>query len=67
MVRPCWPVDDIDAAAAASVQAGGQVARPPMAIPGHGTFAIYHQGGNDHGFWQLPRTACPAAPTLQFV
>ena len=22
-------------------------------IPGHGTFAIYLQGGIDHGLWQL--------------
>jgi uncharacterized protein len=46
-------VDDIDAALAAAVQAGGAVAVPPMEIPGHGTFAIYVQGGNDHGLWQL--------------
>jgi uncharacterized protein len=46
-------VDDIVAAVAAAVQAGGEVAHPPMEIPGHGTFAIYLQGGNDHGLWQL--------------
>ena len=53
VVRPYWLVDDIDAAVAAVVQAGGVIAHPPMEIPGHGTFAIYLQGGNDHGFWQL--------------
>ncbi|MBK7779507.1 MAG: hydroxylase [Ardenticatenia bacterium] len=53
VVRPYWLVDDIDAAVAAAVQAGGQLALPPMEIPGHGTFAIYLQGGNDHGLWQL--------------
>lgn len=53
VVRPYWLVDDIAAALAAAVQAGGQVAHPPMEIPGHGTFAIYLQGGNDHGLWQL--------------
>ena len=53
VVRPYWLVDDIDAAVAAAVQAGGEVAHPPMEIPGHGTFAIYLQGGNDHGLWQL--------------
>jgi len=31
---------------AAAVQAGGEIAHPPMEIPGHGTFAIYLQGGN---------------------
>jgi predicted enzyme related to lactoylglutathione lyase len=53
VVRPYWLVDDIDVAVAAAVQAGGKVAHPPMEIPGHGTFAIYLQGGNDHGLWQL--------------
>jgi predicted enzyme related to lactoylglutathione lyase len=53
VVRPYWLVEDIDAAVAATVQAGGQVAHPPMEIPGHGKFAIYLQGGNDHGLWQL--------------
>lgn len=53
VVRPYWLVDDIDAAVAAVVRAGGEVAHPPMQIPGHGTFAIYLQGGNDHGLWQV--------------
>lgn len=53
VVRPYWLVDDIQVAVAAIVQAGGVVAVPPMEIPGHGTFAIYLQGGNDHGLWQL--------------
>ena len=53
VVRPYWLVKDIEAAVAAAVQAGGEVAHPPMEIPGHGTFAIYIQGGIDHGFWQL--------------
>ena len=53
VVRPYWLVDDIAAAVAAAVQAGGEVAHPPMEIPGHGTFAIYLQGGNDHGLWQM--------------
>jgi predicted enzyme related to lactoylglutathione lyase len=60
VVRPYWLVDDIVAAVAAAVQAGGEVAHPPMEIPGHGTFAIYLQGGNDHGLWQLPARAAAA-------
>jgi predicted enzyme related to lactoylglutathione lyase len=52
VVRPYWLVDDIEAAVAAAVKAGGVIAVPPMRIPGHGTFAIYIQGGVDHGFWQ---------------
>lgn len=53
VVRPYWLVDDIVVALAAVVQAGGVVAVPPMELPGHGTCAIYLQGGNDHGLWQL--------------
>ena len=53
VVRPYWLVDDIKAAVAAAVEAGGELAHPPMEIPGHGTFAIYILGGVDHGVWQL--------------
>jgi predicted enzyme related to lactoylglutathione lyase len=53
VVRPYWLVKDIQAAVAAAVQAGAEVVHPPMEIPGHGTFAIYLQGGIDHGLWQL--------------
>ena len=52
VVRPYWLVDDIGAAVAAALEAGGEVAHPPMKIPGHGTFAIYIQGGVQHGLWQ---------------
>lgn len=52
VVRPYWLVDDIEVAVAAAVKAGGMIAVPPMKIPGHGTFAIYIQGGIDHGLWQ---------------
>ena len=52
VVRPYWLVDDMEAAVAAVVEVGGVIAHPPMEIPGHGSFAIYLQGGNDHGLWQ---------------
>lgn len=52
VVRPYWLVDDIEAAVAAAVESGGEVAHPPMEIPGHGKFAIYIQGGIHHGLWQ---------------
>ena len=52
IVRPYWLVDDIEAAVAAAVKEGGVIAHPPMKIPGHGTIAIYIQGGINHGFWQ---------------
>ena len=52
VVRPYLLVDDIEAAAKAAVEAGGEIAHPPMEIPGHGTFAIFIQGGIHHGLWQ---------------
>lgn len=52
VVRPYWLVDDIASALAAAVAAGGEVAHPPLEIPGHGTFAIYFAGGVQHGLWQ---------------
>jgi predicted enzyme related to lactoylglutathione lyase len=52
VVRPYWLVDDIKAAVAAAEKAGAVIAHPPLKIPGHGTFAIFIKGGNDHGFWQ---------------
>jgi len=52
VVRPYWRVDDLDAALKAVASAGGQLALPPMPLPGYGTIAIYLLGGNDHGLWQ---------------
>lgn len=53
VVRPYWLVSDISAALSAIESAGGFIALPAMELPGHGTIAIYIQGGNDHGLWQL--------------
>ena len=52
VVRPYVLVKDIQAAIDAAQAAGAEVAHPPMEIPGHGTFAIYIQGGIQHGLWQ---------------
>jgi len=52
VVRPYWLVDDVEVAVAAVVEAGAEVAHPPMEIPGHGRFAIYILGGVHHGLWQ---------------
>ena len=52
VVRPYLLVDDVEAAARAAEEAGAQIAHPPMEIPGHGKFAIYIQGGIQHGLWQ---------------
>lgn len=53
VVRPYVLVEDIEAAAEAAQAAGGEIAHPPMEIPGHGTFAIYIQGGIHYGLWQV--------------
>ena len=53
VVRPYLLVEDIDAAVATAVDAGGEIALPPMEIPGHGKCAIYIQGGIQHGLWQV--------------
>ena len=52
VVRPYWLVHDVQGAVAAAVEAGAEIAHPPMELPGHGTFAIYIQGGIQHGLWQ---------------
>ncbi len=52
VVRPYWLVEDIKSAVAAAVKAGGELAHPPLEIPGRGTFAIYILGGNQHGLWE---------------
>ena len=53
VVRPYLLVDDIEAAVGAAVAAGGEIAHPPLELQGHGTFAIYLQGGIHHGLWQV--------------
>lgn len=53
VVRPYMLVDDIKAAVDAAAEAGAEVAMGPMEIPGHGTFAIFIQGGIESGLWQL--------------
>ena len=52
VVRPYLLVDDIKSAVEAVVSAGGQIAHPPLELPGYGTFAIYIQGGIHHGLWE---------------
>lgn len=53
IVRPYWLVDNIEEALATAVAQGAEVAHSPLEIPGKGTFAIYIQGGIEHGLWQL--------------
>jgi predicted enzyme related to lactoylglutathione lyase len=53
VVRPYLLVADIEAAVAAAVEAGGEIAHPALELPGYGTFAIYIQGGIHHGLWQV--------------
>ena len=53
VVRPYLLVNDIEGAVRAVMESGGEVAHPPMELPGHGTFAIFIQGGIQYGVWQL--------------
>jgi predicted enzyme related to lactoylglutathione lyase len=53
VVRPYMLVADIEAAAKAAAKAGGEIAHPPMEIPGYGKFAIFIQGGIHHALWQI--------------
>ena len=53
VVRAYLLVDDIGDAVEAAVEAGGELAVPPMEIQGRGRFAIFFQGGVQHALWQL--------------
>lgn len=53
VVRPYWLVDDIKTAVSAVEKAGGEIALPPIEIPGRGTISIYFLGNNQHGLWKL--------------
>lgn len=53
VARPYWLVEDLEKAVAAAVDAGAEVAVPPMEIPGRGRIALYFLGGNQHGLWQV--------------
>jgi predicted enzyme related to lactoylglutathione lyase len=52
VVRPYVLVDDIQSAAQMAVECGGEMMHPPMELPGEGWFAIFGQGGIQHGIWQ---------------
>jgi predicted enzyme related to lactoylglutathione lyase len=52
VVRPYVLVEDIKAAVESAIEAGAEVAVPPMEIPEQGTFAIVIHGGIECGFWQ---------------
>lgn len=53
VVRPYVLVKDIEAATAEAVKTGGELALPPMELPGHGVCAIVINAGIECGFWQL--------------
>ncbi len=53
VVRPYVLVDDIKAAVDAAAESGAEIAMPPTEIPGHGTFAIFIQGGIESGLWKI--------------
>lgn len=53
IVRPYFLVKDIEDAVSKAAASGAKIALPPMQLPGHGTCAIFIQGGTEHGLWQL--------------
>lgn len=53
VVRPSLLIADIETAAAALAKAGFEITHPPAEIADRGKFAIYTQGGNHHGLWQV--------------
>ncbi len=52
VVRPYLLVEDIEQAVKTATEHGGEIAHPPMELPGLGMFAIYIQGEINHGLWQ---------------
>ena len=52
VVRPYFLVEDVVGSVEAARAESAEIAVPPMHIPGQGTFAIYIQGGVEHGIWQ---------------
>lgn len=54
VVRPYVLVEDLASAVERAAAGGAMIALPSMELPGEGTIAIYVQGGNQHGLWQLP-------------
>lgn len=52
VVRPYLLVPDVSSAVSKAESAGATIALPPMELPGQGIFAIYIEGGIEHGLWQ---------------
>ena len=52
VVRPYFEVDNIESTVESIRGAGGEIAVPPMQLPGEGFCAIALRGGIDHGIWQ---------------
>ena len=53
VVRPYFLVDDVENTLENVVKTGGEIIHAPLEIPGFGKFAIYVQGGNQLGVWEL--------------
>lgn len=52
VVRPYVLVEDIEAAMAVAAKSGAETVVPPMKLEGHGSCAIFLQGGIESGLWQ---------------
>ena len=53
IVRPYIRVPDLTAAVKEATESGAEILLESMEIPGHGTIAIFSQGGVQHGVWQV--------------
>jgi len=54
IVRTYLRVSAIETAVQKAAELGAEILLGPMEIPGHGTIAIYMNGGIQQGLWQLP-------------
>lgn len=65
VVRPYLLVADIEAAAKAAAAAGGEIAHPPMELPGHGTFASTSRGASTMASGRCEHGGAVAGKTLE--
>ena len=52
VTRTYFLTEDIEAATAAAVAAGAELAHDVLEIPGRGKFSIFFHGENQFGYWQ---------------
>lgn len=52
VVRPYFLVEDIEASLTEAAESSAKIALPRLELTGHGSCAIFIQGGVEHGLWQ---------------